>query len=313
MALALVATLGPASFGLAAEIVRAGATSLRLNASHMSPEAVGAAIERARRVTDVPIVVDLQGAKMRLGSFAERAIARGERVVLGAGAHAIPLPHAELVAGARAGDTLSLDDDRVRLRVEAATAGGLEASVLVGDVLRPNKGICVVERAVEVADLGARDQAHVEAARGFPAVSFAVSFMTDGHESAWVRDRAPGCLVVGKVERQVAIDALDAIEARVDAVWICRGDLGAQLGVVALARWLSGYRPATRVPVLLAGQVLEHLTEHATPTRSEVCHLADVLGRGYAGVVLTDETAIGRDPVNAVRTAAELLRGLSRG
>lgn len=309
----LVATLGPASFGLAGELVAAGATSLRLNASHMAPAEVRAAIERVRAVTGAPIVVDLQGAKMRLGAFAERAIAPGDAVALGAGEGAIPLPHPELLAGARVGDTLSLDDDRVRLAVERVAAGRIEARVLAGEALRANKGVCVVDRAVEVGDLGPRDVAHVEAARAFPGVGFAVSFMTDGHEAAWVRGRAPGCPVVGKVERQAAIDALDAVAASVDEVWICRGDLGAQLGVAALARWLSAYRPAAGARVLLAGQVLEHLTAHATPTRSEVCHLADVIARGYAGIVLSDETAIGRDPVHAARVAAGLLRALSRG
>jgi pyruvate kinase len=60
----------------------------------------------------------------------------------------------------------------------------------------------------------------------------------------------------------------------------------------------------------MAGQVLEHLTAHEAPTRSEVCHLHDLLARGYAGIVLSDETAIGRDPVRAVRAASSLLQAL---
>ncbi len=313
-ALHLVATLGPASLHLAGELVDAGATELRLNASHLSPAQVCAAIARVRQRVPTPIVVDLQGAKMRVGAFAERAVARGERVTFGGdGAGAIPLPHPELLSAARPGDTLSLDDDRVRCRVEAAWPEAIEATSLADAVLRPNKGVCLVDRAVELFDLGARDQDHLAAARAFEGVRFAVSFMTDGHEAAWVRDRAPGCAVVGKVERREAVEAIDAIAREVDAIWICRGDLGAQLGVAALARFMAGFRPALGVPVLIAGQVLEHLTEHATPTRSEVCHLFDVLARGYAGVVLSDETAIGRDPVRAVRTAAELVRDLSSG
>ena len=58
----------------------------------------------------------------------------------------------------------------------------------------------------------------------------------------------------------------------------------------------------------MAGQVLEHLTEHAEPTRSEVCHLYDLLARGYAGIVLSDETAIGAHPARAVAQAAALVR-----
>jgi pyruvate kinase len=57
-------------------------------------------------------------------------------------------------------------------------------------------------------------------------------------------------------------------------------------------------------PVLMAGQILEHMTEHITPTRSEICYLYDTLNRGYQGIVLSDETAIGRYPVESCQTAA---------
>jgi pyruvate kinase len=119
----------------------------------------------------------------------------------------------------------------------------------------------------------------------------------------------PGVPVVAKVERLEAVGALAEIAGRVDAVWVCRGDLGEQLGPGALARFVGGLSPARLpCPVFMAGQVLEHLTEHAEPTRSEVCHLYDLWQRGYAGIVLSDETAIGRDPVHAVERAASLVR-----
>jgi pyruvate kinase len=92
-----------------------------------------------------------------------------------------------------------------------------------------------------------------------------------------------------------------------DALWLCRGDLGAEVGVKAMAEAvyrLSAGVQAMPVPVLLAGQVFEHMTEHRTPTRSEVCVVYDALMKGYRGVVLSDETAIGRDPVESCRMAA---------
>jgi pyruvate kinase len=80
-----------------------------------------------------------------------------------------------------------------------------------------------------------------------------------------------------------------------------------------MARWVGSLHPAElRIPVLMAGQVLEHLTSHSEPTRSEVCHLFDLIERGYSGVVLSDETAVGHDPEQAVRTAATLLREFRR-
>jgi pyruvate kinase len=75
-----------------------------------------------------------------------------------------------------------------------------------------------------------------------------------------------------------------------------------------MARWISTFDPRSMpCPILMAGQVLEHLTLHESPTRAEVCHLFDLANRGYAGFVLSDETAIGRDPVGAVRALKTLL------
>ena len=126
-----------------------------------------------------------------------------------------------------------------------------------------------------------------------------------------IRSLAPELHLVAKVERQEAIDHLPALYGAADELWICRGDLGAQLGIGSLARWLHRFVPRNGAkPTLIAGQVLEHLTHHASPTRSEVCHLFDLLSRGYAGVVLSDETAVGRDPIQATTTCADLLRDL---
>lgn len=308
----LVATLGPASSHLAAELVAAGATALRINASHLSQGALTPLLDALRRVLpDVPVVVDLQGAKMRVGTFEPRTLAAGDTVRFCLSPHAspgIPVEHPELFRALRPGDTLSLDDDRLRMRVHAVRDEEFEAQSLVGGVLRPRKGLNVVDHPIGLDALSVRDMDHILGAERFVQVEFAFSFMLDGSEAAWIRSRAPRAKVVGKIERAEAIEGVGAIARACDEVWICRGDLGAQRGAAGLARFVAAFRPASvAAPVLMAGQVLEHLTRHADPTRSEVCHLFDLLGRGYAGIVLSDETAIGVDPVHAVRTARSLL------
>ena len=309
----LVATLGPASLHLAARLVHSGATSLRLNASHMTPGALRDALSRVRAdLPDTPVVVDLQGAKMRFGTFPEISVSPGDLVQLSLLHGPIQVPHPELFRAVSLGDTLSADDDRLRFSVESVAPDVLWVRCLVGGPLRPRKGINVLEHPVDPGDLSPVDQEHVAAALAFAPVQFAFSFMTDGHEADWVRSRAPGCPVIGKVERQEALRAIDSLPEHVDALWICRGDLGAQLGPAALARWFSRFTPPQSPPTFAAGQVLEHLTSHPHPTRSEVCHLFDLLARGYAGIVLSDETAIGSDPERAVATAAGLLSAFVR-
>jgi pyruvate kinase len=308
----IIATLGPASLHLAAELAQAGAKSFRLNASHMTPSDLARAVRSVRQALPAQrVVVDLQGAKMRLGTFEPRDVKSGQTVrfaIEPADPAVIPLDHPELYDCLQVGDTLSLDDDRVRMRVLDVSAGKLSARCLGDATLRPRKGVNVVEHPVQLADLSARDQAHLRAVAPYNGIDFAFSFMLDGREAAWVRRLAPNATVVGKIERIEAVHQIRAMGDHCDELWICRGDLGAQMGAGPLARFVSTFRPwSGGPPVIMAGQVLEHLTHHADPTRSEVCHLYDLAARGYAGIVLSDETAIGHDPVAAVRIARALL------
>ena len=312
----IVATLGPASLLMGDRLLLAGATAFRLNASHLSATALEDAVRLVRGLLPkVPIVVDLQGAKMRLGDFPERYVCPGDTLHFARSPEApsqIPLPHPELFAALRPGCTLSLDDQRVLLCVEHATGNDASCRVLSGTVVRPRKGVNLVDHPVELTELSPRDAEQLDAVKMIADVTFAFSFMSDGREAAWVRRRVPGARIVGKIERREAVANVERIACFCDEVWICRGDLGAQLGAAELARWVSGFNPSVfRVPVLMAGQVLEHLTRHPEPTRSEVCHLFDLIDRGYAGIVMSDETAIGNDPQGAVATARQLIDAFS--
>jgi len=314
--LEIVATLGPSSRGLATSLRNAGATSIRLNASHLSVEELGM-VSNEVRIADsgLPLIVDLQGAKMRLGELDDRPVRAGDQVVfsLSGSGSAIPLPHPEIFRAVTGGDTLSSDDDRLRFRIEAVYADSLHAVALTCGKLRSRKGINVLEHPIVLEDISPRDLACIRATACQGGISYAFSFMRDGTEASWIRRHAPGCAVIGKVERREAAQHIGQMAGLVDALWICRGDLGAQLGPAGLARWISAYSPrAERCPVLMAGQVMEHLTRHAEPTRTEVCHLFDLASRGYAGFVLSDETAIGRDPVHAVRKARSLLAAFAK-
>lgn len=294
-------------------LARAGATAFRLNASHLDAGELGKALARVRvACPDAPIVIDLQGAKMRIELPEPRAVAEGETLQLteGPGGDA-QVPHGEFFRQVRPGDTVSLDDGRLRFEVEAVATGSARVRALGAGRLLHRKGVNVEQHPVRLEQLTTRDREACRVAADYGVSDFAYSFTTDGREADWVREQVPGCAVVAKVERREATGRLSEIAGRVGAIWICRGDLGAQLGVAELARFVGSVDPARcAVPLLMAGQVLEHLTGHHAPTRSEVCHLHDLLARGFAGIVLSDETAIGRDPVHATGVAADLLASL---
>jgi pyruvate kinase len=309
-----IVTLGPASLALAQELARAGADSFRFNTSHMSLESLRQAVASIRTLlAEIPLIMDLQGAKMRLGDFPETKITRGTRLTFSLHpGNGFVLPHPELYQQAREGDTLRADDARLSFRVASVEPEYLQVTVLEDGILKPRKGINLVEHPVVLSDLSAFDVRVCELALQAGQASLALSFVRDGSEVEWVRRRSPHCPVICKVERAEAVSNWKLLARHADELWICRGDLGAQIDVVDMARWISDLDPrAVQPPVLMAGQVVEHLTGHSEPTRTEVCHLCDLVLRGYAGIVLSDETAIGSDPVRAVRIAASLMRSFA--
>jgi pyruvate kinase len=314
--LELVATVGPASEGLIPELLAAGATQLRLNASHVRGRALDRALDRVLAAAPPGrVVVDLQGAKMRVELARPRRVRAGHDVTfaLAASRREVPLPHPELFEQAAVGDVLTADDGRLRFRVTSTGEGRLAARALGDGVLRPRKGVNLASHPVALAALVPFDREAVQSCRERRVSTLALSFLAGPADLELLRRAAPGVRPVAKIERAEAVMSLAAISRRADAVWICRGDLQEQVGPLALGRLVSGLEPRRlRTPVLMAGQVLQGLVDAGAPSRSEVCHLCDLVARGYAGIVLSDETAMGRDPVGAVRVARELLDAFAR-
>ena len=140
--LQLVATLGPASFGRAADLAAAGATAFRVNASHLDHDGLSAALSSIRRTCpDAPVVIDLQGAKMRIALPAPRDVAAGEVITLSPGGESdVRAPHPELFAQARVGDTLSVDDGKVRFEVVGIGPQAIEARAIDGRAAAAEQG-----------------------------------------------------------------------------------------------------------------------------------------------------------------------------
>jgi len=308
----VVMTLGPATADpQLLDRLMPTAARFRLNAAHLPGDALEQWMERLealyRRAGERrPVVVDLQGAKMRVGRLRRERPMQG-RVTLVCQAQdpgeedRVPVPHPELFAAVRPGERLTLDDARITLEVEAVAQGEIKARVLGGDgpPLRANKGINRPDHPVPFEALSEADARAVQVAGAYPFCQCAFSFVHDGSEAACLR-RLTGAPLVAKLERPEALDRAAHIAEAFDELWLCRGDLGSQVGMAALGPLQEAFTarlPGLRVPSLLAGQVLEHMTHHPEPTRSEVVHLYDAARAGWAGVVLSDETAVGQNPV----------------
>ena len=322
MPLVPILTLGPASSSeavLACLLEAAG--GFRLNASHLSPEDLERWLETlaglfAAQGRVVPVYVDLQGAKVRIGAY-PACQQLPDRVLLvreaeGAPAGAIPVPHDSFFEAVREGDTLTLNDARVWLRVLALRPGACEAEVVRNGPLSSRKGLNRPVRPLPCPALSQADRRAVEVSLGYPFTRFAFSFVHDGSEADLLRPLAGGRAVAAKIEFPEAMAHLEGIAARFDELWLCRGDLGAQAGLAALGPLQEAFArriPGLGKPCYLAGQVLEYMTHFPLPTRAEVVGLYQAERDGFSGIVLSDETAVGRNPLEVARFLVSLRAG----
>jgi pyruvate kinase len=300
-------------------LLGAGADVFRLNTSHLSLDELAGWLERyntfqARLGKEIPLVLDLQGSKWRLGRLPSQVLTPGQEIELVLADQVqspgiLPVPHVDFfLAAENSSSQIVLNDARIRLKILKTNQAALLAEVILGGEISTRKGVTYAASSYRLEKLSQKDQSIVTQTRQFPFVRYAISYVKDAVEMAKFREAVgPSCYLVAKLERRPAVDQAIRMAESADELWLCRGDLGAELGLKAMAEAvyrLSQKIRRIKVPVMLAGQVLEHLTDHPQPTRSEVCHLYEMLLIGYRGVVLSDETAIGKFPLESVRSAA---------
>ena len=323
----IVATLGPSSESPAIwqAMIAAGATAFRLNTSHLSLEQLAAWLQkiqdfRTETGLTIPLVLDLQGSKWRLGDFPSFELQPGAVLQLVFRKqvdqpHILPVPHADFFRAAQnSNGEIILNDAKSRLEVLSSDPASLTARVVVGGNISAHKGITFGATQFRVEAISEKDSQILNMASQDASMRFAISYVRDSAEMEKYRQMlGSSAYLIAKLERASAMADVRGISACCDEMWVCRGDLGAELGLRAMAQSVAAFTAqigGLPVPALMAGQVLEHMTAHLAPTRSEVCYLLDVLRQGYRGFVLSDEAAIGRYPVESCRSAA-LFRGES--
>ncbi len=320
----IVASLGPASASPAIwqKMITAGATAFRLNTSHLTLEQLAVWLGKIRDFREqsglpIPLVLDLQGSKWRLGEFPTCDLQKDEIVELVqraqiADAHHLPVPHADFFRAAQDSDgQIILNDAKNRLEVISTAAESLTARVVTGGIISAHKGITFGETQFRVEAISDKDNQIIHMAAQDTPIRYAISYIRDADEMKKYRQQiGKPAYLIAKLERAPAITGAEGIAEYCDELWLCRGDLGAELGLRGMAVAAAAFtQKITRLPLpaLMAGQVLEHMTAQPAPTRSEVCYLLEMLMQGYRGFVLSDETAIGQYPVESCQTAGLFL------
>jgi pyruvate kinase len=307
----IIATVGPAQDapGALERLLDAGVDVLRVNLSHAAPREQAARVRRARaHRPDVAVLVDLAGPKLRLGDLpAEVVVADGETVVLGAGG--VPVGDPTLFERVRPGDPVYVADGTIALEATSVARDRLTCRVRVGGTLRARKGINLPGDGSSLPVVTEKDRADLGELPLLDPDYVAVSYVRHEQDLADVR-RLTDLPLVAKIEKQQALERIDAILAAADAVMVARGDLGVEIPIervpAAQKRLIQAANRMGR-PVITATQMLMSMVSSPLPTRAEVTDVANAVLDGTDAVMLSEETAVGHDPIAAVGMMSRLL------
>jgi pyruvate kinase len=325
----IVATIGPASSSrdVLRKLMEAGMDGARLNFSHGEHDEHAEVAKNVRELQKetgrpVALIADLQGPKLRIGELdGTRLLTAGDRVfVVGAAvAQNGDLPVAPAVIGEvlQPGHEVLIADGQVRLRVEEVAEGRAQCAVILGGPVSAHKGVNLPGVPVPIPSLTKKDLDDLEFALALGVDFVALSFVRSAADvrdlRALIESAGSPAHVIAKIEKAEAVAALDEIVAVTDALMVARGDLGVEIGPTEvpllqkriILRALQGGKT-----VITATQMLESMVHDPEPSRAEASDVANAILDGSSALMLSEETAIGDYPVDAVAFMDRIARAV---
>lgn len=322
----IIATLGPSSssFEQIEALYLAGADFFRLNFSHGSHEdhkqrMIHIHDLRVRYSVPIGVLADLQGPKLRIGTFAEGKIALKPGQIIQFDSNPAPgdetrvcLPHADVLGALAPGMRFMLNDGNVEMRVKEKGDGLIMAEVVSGTELSNKKGLNLPELARPIAALTDKDKADLDFALALGVDWVALSFVQTADDvmqaRAFMGNRAR---LMAKIEKPSALHNIGAIIEAADGIMVARGDLGVETPfehVPGVQRLLVHMTRAAGKPVVVATQMLESMIGNPRATRAEISDISTAVKQGTTAVMLSGETASGKYPVEAVKAMDAVCR-----
>ncbi|MBM5789957.1 pyruvate kinase [Candidatus Parcubacteria bacterium] len=328
----IVCTIGPASSSasILRAMMRAGMTAARLNLSHGTYTEHRALLKTIRSVAralglHVPVIADLQGPKIRLGTLPEEGVElkAGKRYVFSTATDTyegkeIPVTYKQLHRDVKAGHRFLIDDGLIELKVSGVSGRHIHATVINGGLITSHKGMNFPNSRLSIGAMTDKDRQDVRFAVGAGADWIALSFVKSEQDVKDLRRliNAAGKKgqilprIVVKIEKHEAIAAFDRILTAADGVMIARGDLGVEIPAeevpVRQKALIEKCRLAGK-PVIVATQMLDSMIRNPRPTRAEVSDVANAVFDHTSAVMLSGESASGKHPVAAVKMMASIV------
>jgi pyruvate kinase len=324
----IVCTLGPATSSpeRVRALVDAGMDIARLNFSHGSHGQHALIYQRIRDAADaagrsVGILADLQGPKIRLGTFASGGVTLlpGQHFTItirdvAGDQHQVGTTYGGLPGDVATGDRVLVDDGRLVLQIDGVTDTDVRTTVVVGGPVSDHKGMNIPGAALTVPALSEKDAVDLRFALELGVDMIALSFVRSAADVDTVRaimDEVGVHLpVLAKIEKPQAVEALDGIIESFDGLMVARGDLGVELPLedVPLVQKQAVSRARERAkPVIVATQVLESMVNAPRPTRAEASDCANAVLDGADAIMLSAETSVGAYPIEATATMARII------
>jgi pyruvate kinase len=317
----IVATVGPACRDPArlAELAAVGVDVFRLNMAHADREEHTETVRRIRNVSKeagrpIGILTDLAGPKIRLGELVggQRDLREGEAIRFVRGEESkspdeFVTTYAPLVDEVAVGNMVMLTDGTVALRVEEKSADSVRCVVVQGGLVRSRQGVNLPGTKLSVPAMSDADWQNAMWAAEVGIDYVSLSFVRTPVEVRLLKEllhtRGSKAKVVAKIEKQEALDQLEAIIDTTDAVMVARGDLGVEIDVARMPmvqKQIVAMCHRYQKPVIVATQMLDSMQQSRRPTRAEVTDVANAILDGADACMLSGETAIGAHPKAAV-------------
>jgi pyruvate kinase len=320
----ILATLGPASSDqeTIARLHQAGADLFRINMSHTSHDKLRELVAMVRAVEassgrPIGALADLQGPKLRLGTFADgpKMLEVGQtfrlfREKVDGDADGVHLPHPEILDALKVGHRLLIDDGKLRLRVKETDGNVAVTTVEVGGKVSDRKGVSLPDSILLTGAMTEKDHADLAAALAVGVDWIALSFIQRPEDIAEVRKVVRGKSgIMSKIEKPQAVERLDEILELSDALMVARGDLGVEMPleqVPGIQKRITRAARKAGKPCVVATQMLESMIHSPVPTRAEVSDVATAVFEGADAIMLSAESAAGAFPIEAVETMSRV-------
>lgn len=324
----IVATIGPASSPkeVLKKMIEEGMSVARLNFSH-GEHAIHEEVMNTLRLIDselhthTAILADLSGPKLRVGELKTPEV----QLVMGAelritsdeiigDASRVMISYPDLVADVKIGETILLDDGKLRVDVRGFDGTDVITEVTQSGVLKPRKGVNLPDTKVSLPCLTDKDLVDLEFALNHNVSWVALSFVRSADDIRELREKikesGKNVRIIAKIEKPEAVENIDDIIAEADGIMVARGDLGVEIplqNVPLVQKEIVRKCQKAGRPCIIATQMMESMIDNMSPSRAEVNDVANAVMDGADAVMLSGETSVGQFPIEVVQTMSKII------